>query len=302
MNKGIYFASFTALLWGFLAIALKVSLYDLPPLSVTWFRFAIAFVSLFLFYLLFDRPKLRIIANPPLLALVAATCLGLNYIGFITGIHLTTPSIGQVFIQTGPVLLAISGIVIFKEKLSIRQAFGFLIVVAGLLIFYREKIIILAGGMQSYKTGVMWVLFGALSWVTYAIFQKKAVLRHNPLQLNLVLFGLPALFLFPFVEFNLVPSLDLSDWLMLVFLGLNTLGAYGSLAYALKHLEANKISVIITLNPIITFVVMAILSKKQVSWIEPELFSVITVVGAVMVLSGAVLTVVRKKRGYPNKK
>lgn len=296
MNKGIYFASFTALLWGFLAIALKVSLNDLPPISVTWFRFVIAFITLAAYYLIFDRQKLKIIKKPPLFAIIAAVCLGFNYIGFIAGLNLTSPSIGQVFIQTGPVLLAVSGFIIFREHLHLRQAIGLLIVVIGLVVFYHEQIVKLAGGLKELKLGVLLVLFGALSWTCYAIFQKMAVKKHNPMQLNLVLFGLPALLLTPFVAFDKFSMLNTGDWLLLIFLGLNTLGAYGSLAYALKYLEANKISVIITLNPMITFVVMAILSKKQVSWIQAETFTTITIVGALTVLSGVLLTVIKKRR------
>ncbi len=295
MNKGIYFATFTALLWGFLAIALKVSLNELPPLTVTWSRFTIAFITLAAYYLLFDRPKLSIIGRPPLFAIIAAICIGFNYIGFISGINLTSPSIGQVFIQTGPVLLAVSGFVIFKEKIHIRQAIGLAIVVFGLIIFYNEQIVKLAGGLKEFKVGVLLVLFGAFSWTGYAIFQKMAVKSFNPLQLNLILFGLPAIALTPFVAFDQLALINTGDWLLLIFLGLNTLGAYGSLAYALKYLEANKISVIITLNPMITFAVMAFLSRKQVSWIQPETFTMISVAGAITVLSGVVLTVIKKK-------
>ena len=296
MNKGIYFASFTALLWGFLAIALKVMLSDLPPITVTWFRFSIAFTALFIYYLIFDRKKPAIIIRPPKFAIIAGLFLGLNYIGFITGIHYTTPSIGQVFIQTGPVMLAVSGFIIFKEKVSVRQAIGLIIVLLGMFIFYREKILFLAGGLSQYKIGVLWTLFGAVSWVTYAIFQKKAVQEFNPMQLNLILFGIPTVYLAPFVKYNLLPDLDINDWLLLLFLGFNTLAAYGSLAYALKYLEANKVSVIITLNPLITFTVMAYLKKNNVSWIDHEEYTLLTIAGAITVLTGVILTVIKKKK------
>lgn len=295
MNKGVYFAAFTALLWGFLAIALKVSLNDLPPITVTWFRFTIAFVSLFLYYLIFDKTKISIIAKPPRLAIVAAVCLGFNYIGFISGIHMTSPSIGQIFIQTGPMLLAVSGFVIFKEKVSIRQAIGLGVVSIGMLIFYNEQILNIAGGLQVYKLGVVVTIFGAVSWVGYSVANKFAVRAHNPMQLNLIIFGLPALLLLPWVKFQGILNLNTLDWLLVLFLGLNTLAAYGSLAYAFKYLEANKISVIITLNPLITFSLMAWLSYKKVSWIGHETFTLVTVVGAVTVLSGVILTVIKKK-------
>lgn len=296
MNKGIYFASFTAFLWGFLAIALKVSLSTLPPITVTWFRFVIAFLVLTIFYLIYDKPKLKILKKPPLFALLAAICLGINYVGYISGINLTSPSIGQIFIQIGPVLLAVSGFVIFKEKVSIRQAIGLTVVIVGLAIFYNEQIINISGGIKEYKYGVALILLGGLSWASYAVFQKITVKSFDPMQLNLILFGLPAILLTPFVNFSQFAILSINDWLLLVFLGLNTLGAYGALAYAFKYLEANKISVIITLNPLITLAVMAILSYRQVSWIEPEVFTLLTIVGALTVLLGVILTVVKKKK------
>ncbi|HBH49130.1 MAG TPA: EamA/RhaT family transporter [Bacteroidales bacterium] len=295
MNKGIYYASFTALLWGFLAIAIKVSLNGLPPITVSWSRFAIAFITLAVYYALFDRKCFSIIQRAPKFGLLAGFFLGMNYLGFISGIHLTSPSIGQIFIQAGPVLFAVAGFVIFRERANIRQATGLLIVVVGLVIFYNEQILNIAGGLKSYKLGVAMVLFGALSWSLYAIFQKKAVQKDNPMQLNLIVFGLPSLFYIPLVDFTAFATLRIVDWFVVIFLGLNTLAAYGSLAYALKYLEANKISVIITLNPLITFALMAWLSKKELSWIEPETFTLLTLGGALLVLIGVILTVVRKR-------
>jgi drug/metabolite transporter (DMT)-like permease len=295
MNKGIYFAAFAALLWGFLAIAVKVSLSILPPISISWIRFAIAFSILSAYYLIFDRKKFSIISKPPLFALFAGIALGFNYLGFIAGINYTSPSIGQVFIQTGPVLFAIAGFVIYKERISIRQGIGFVIVLIGLMIFYNEQIINIAGGLSQQKKGVLLILFGALSWSFYAVFQKMAVRNNNPMQLNLIIFGLPALLYTPFVEFSSVYAMSFNQWMLMLFLGLNTLGAYGSLAYALKYLEANKISVIVAVNPLITFVAMAILSKKQVSWMKPENLTLVTILGALIALMGVVLTVVRKK-------
>lgn len=295
MNKGIYFAAFAALLWGFLAIAVKVALECLPPVTLSWMRFAIAFIILSTYYLIKKPQQLKILVRPPKLAIFAGMALGVNYLGFIWGVHYTTPSIGQIFIQFGPVLLAVSAFIFFKEKVSIRQAIGLLLVLLGMAVFYREQIINIAGGLKQYKIGVLFVLIGAFAWTIYAINQKLAVRKFDPMQLNLVIFGVPMLYFIPMVEFSAFASLTRNEWLLMVFLGLNTLGAYGSLAYALKYLEANKISVIITLNPFITFVVMAWLSYRNVSWIAHETYTFLTILGAIIVLSGVVLTVIKKK-------
>ena len=52
--------------------------------------------------------------------------------------------------------------------------------------------------------------------------------------LNLFLFGFPALFYFPFVNFEALFTLHWTWWLLLIFLGANTFIAYTCLAQALK--------------------------------------------------------------------
>ena len=83
------------------------------------------------------------------------------------------------------------------------------------------------------------------------------------------------------------------------YLGLNTVIAYGSLALAIKYTEAARVSVIITLNPVITFITMSILTHMEVSWMEPEKFSMMGLFGALSVIAGAVVVISAglKKKG-----
>jgi drug/metabolite transporter (DMT)-like permease len=118
------------------------------------------------------------------------------------------------------------------------------------------------------------------------------VKSHPAQQLNLFLFGLPILLFLPFIKPEGFIGLSTGNWLLLIYLGLNTLIAYGSLAIAFKYLEANKVSVIITMNPIITFVIMGLLTYFEVTWIEPEILSLRGIIAAVLVLTGAVLAIV----------
>ncbi len=298
MNKGIYYAIFTAFLWGFLAIGLKVAVNIVPAITVTWFRFALAFLTMTLFYSFRQKEKLSIIKRPPLFAILAGVFLGCNYVGFISGVQMTTPTIAQVFAQVGPAVLAFSSIFLFKEKMSARQITGLIVVIIGMLVFYKDKmsLITLNEDIQQFKIGVFVLIFGALTWVLYAIFQKKVVNDFDPLQLNLIIFGVPALLLTPIAEFKAFNNLSLIQWLLMIYLGLNTLLAYGSLALAFKYTEANKVSVIVTLNPLITFSAMIFLSYYHVSWINPETFSFLTIVGAVMALMGVVLAVLKSKK------
>jgi len=292
---GILYASTTALFWGFLAIFMKVTLNTVEPVVVVWFRFVIAFVLLFTYFLARDRQKLSIIKKPPILIVVAAVFLTVNYLGFANGINLTSPGNAQIFIQLGPISLAIVGIVIFKERLSIRQKLGFVVAGAGLTFFYRDQLTNLLGSEDVYISGVLWLILAALTWTGYASLQKKLVQKYHAQQLNLIIFGLPVLILLPFLDFSALAGLSPGLWMLLIFLGINTIVAYGCLAEAFRYTEANKISVIITLNPIITLVMMSVLSKIEVDWIAPEVLTIYGLIGAMFVIFGVIMVVIPKK-------
>lgn len=294
--RGLLYAITTAVLWGVLAIVLKVSLVELSPADITWFRFLLAFAGLSTYYILKKPYYLRILRRPPPLLIIATICLAVNYYGFIEGLNLTTPSIAQVFIQLGPVLLAIAGFVFFHEKVSWYQIIGLFLVIGGLLVFYNEQLQLIVSGRGAWQKGVIWILVAAVTWAIYSILLKILVLKHPPLQLNLVIFGLPALLYLPFVNFSHFAGIGILGWLILLFLGLNTLVAYGLLSMAIQYIEANKVSVILVLNPILTFALMAIISHSGATWIKHEHYTLITLVGALIVLSGAILTILRKNR------
>ncbi|MFA9371939.1 MAG: DMT family transporter [Labilibaculum antarcticum] len=289
--KGVLYAMVTALLWGFLPIFLKVSLNDLDPISIVWFRFTFAFSILFIYYLLTDKKQLKIIKRPPLFLVIAALALGVNYLGFMQGINYTSPSNAQITMQTAPILLALVGIFVFKEKVNSKQLLGFGIAGLGLFLFYRNQLQVFIQDTEAFNTGFFWIELGAVMWVLYASLQKKLVLKHPPQLLNMILYGIPAILYAPFVDFAAFSNLDFSSWMIVIFLGMNTLIAYGCLALAFKYTEAYKVSLIVTVNPIITLLTMAVLASMNVQWIKPDSLSIYSMLGAVLVIGGAITAV-----------
>jgi drug/metabolite transporter (DMT)-like permease len=297
-RKGVMYAVFTASLWGFMAIILKIITNDLPPVTVTWFRFFLAFVVLSLWTLVFRRSDFRIFLRPPFLLFVTAVFLGFNYLGFITGVDHISPSSAQVFIQIAPVGFAFSGIIFFREHVNWKHIVGFILVLAGIGLFYSEQLKELVAGGPDFTVGMLLVLGGGVSWAVFATLQKLLLKRFAPNQLNLFIYAFCATALLPLVSFSRLKGISGVNWALLLYLGMNTVLAYGSLAMAIKLTEATRVSVIITLNPIITFVTMAILSRMKVSWIEPESFSLLSITGALSVLGGAIMVI---SAGWKNK-
>jgi drug/metabolite transporter (DMT)-like permease len=295
-TKGVIYAAVTAFFWGFLAIALKVAVREVDPKTIVWFRFFVAFTFLLGWQLYRNPSSLKILIKPPLLLIIAAIGLSWNYLGFMLGVHYTTPSNAQLFIQFGPMMLALSGFVIFKEKLSRMQMIGFFVALFGFAFFYNDQLRAFFEGKEQYNLGVLLTLSGALAWTVYAVMQKKLVVNYSAPMLNLFLFGFPTLIYLPVIELTPVFELHWTWWLLLIFLGVNTLIAYSSLAQALRFIEASKVSVIIFLNPIITFITMGILTYLSVDWIAHERFSPVTILGASLVITGAFLVVKKSKK------
>jgi drug/metabolite transporter (DMT)-like permease len=285
----------TAFVWGFLAILIKVATLDVSPVTIAWVRFSVAFFILSSWFLFKNRPGFKMLIHPPLLLILAAISLTLNYLGYATGIDLTTPANGQIFIQFGPFLLAIAGLLIYKETLSIRQFLGFIIAGGGFYLFYHDQLGQMFASENIYMKGVSWLIFAATAWALFSVLQKGLVQQYPAQQLNLFVFGFPTMILLPFIPFGEFLGLHWPTWILLLFLGINTVVAYGCLAEAFRFVEANKVSVIITLNPIITFILLAIFDSMNVSWIEAEVLTFYGILGAGLVVLGAILVVLPKK-------
>jgi RarD protein len=293
-TKGILYALTAALIWGFLAIALKVALNYVPALTIVWIRFVVAFSVLWAVLFIKEKSALQVLKRPPLWAVVAAIALAFNYVGYIKGLNLTTPSNTQVVIQLAPLLLIVVGIIIYREKVSARQGLGFLAAVVGFILFYRDQISQLLGSPENYFSGIVWVAAAALSWVVYASLQKNLVEVYHAQGLNLLIYLVPALLLIPTVDFEVLQQFSGPVWVLMILLGLSTLLAYGAIAEAFRFLPANKVGIIVIINPIITIITMSILTSVGVDWIEPERISLSGFIGAALILAGVVTATIAR--------
>ena len=138
-------------------------------------------------------------------------------------------------------------------------------------------------------SGNLIILGAALAWAIYAALQKLLTSRgHSPQDLNLVFYLLPALSLWPWTDFRLLAELSPGMWLLMAFLGANTLFAYGFLGEALKRLPAWQVSLIITLNPLITLTAMAALGTLELDWVPADHVGTLGYGAALMVVSGVI--------------
>ena len=289
--RGLAYASVTALLWGFLPILMKIALQEFSGGTIVWFRFTFAFIVLFLFLKFRHKKPESIILSPPGLGILAGFFLAGNYYYFLKGVEFSSPSNAGILIQIAPVILVFLGVVLFKERFNWRQGIGLTIAVVGFVLFYRDQS--QQRGSEAYSEASLYMVAAAVLWVGYMVCQKKLSTAYESPFLNLLVYGTAALVLIPtstWAEFN---GLSFSSWALMIFLGINTLLAYGCLAEAVNHIPLWLISVVITLNPFLTLVYMHIIATAAPGLVEPEVIGVWGYVGACTAICGVVM-VIRK--------
>ena len=289
--RGIACVSVTALLWGFLPIFMKIALQEFSSGSIVWFRFTFAFIVLFLFLKIRKKQPESIILSPPGLGILAGFFLAGNYFYFLKGVDVSSPSNAGILIQIAPVLLVFLGVFLFKERFNWRQGVGLAIAVVGFVIFYIDQS--RQWGSEVYSDTSIYMVVSAVLWAGYMVFQKKLSVSYEAHYLNFLVYGTAALVLIPVVTWTDFNNSNFGSWVLMIFLGMNTLLAYGCLAEAVNHIPLWLISVVITLNPFITMTAMHILPLVAPGWVTPEIIGLWGYIGASIAICGVVM-VLRK--------
>ncbi len=293
---GLALALVTAGFWATLPAALKIALDALDPLTLTWFRFAFAFVVLgsWLAYRgQLGRTYGLGAAHWLLMALAAAGLIG-NYLLYLLGVQFTTPGNAQLLIQAAPLLMTLGGIVVFGERYSTWQWVGMAAIVGGLCLFFTDQ----AGGDHrgGYAVGSILVLLGALSWAIYALAQKQLLNRLGSASILLFIYFVASVVLLPFAHPMTLLHLDALPLAMVLYAAINTVGAYGAFAEALAHWEASRVSAILALTPLLAVATVEIVHRMAPSLLAGESIRLLGWTGAAMVVAGSALASLMGRR------
>lgn len=280
------------LLWGVLPLVLRRALRDLDVATLTGFRFAVSASVLGALLAATGRlPALRELPRSAVRLLIAATLgLAANYVAFLLGLDHTSPANAQVLIQLGPLLLALGGIVIFRERFAPAQWLGFVVLVGGLGTFFASQLAALGRENGIYLAGVAWIAFAALTWAIYGLAQKQLLQSLSSQGVMLCIFAGCAICFAPFTSPAKFADLSAWSWGLLAFCAANTLVAYGAFAAALEHWEASRVSAVLALTPLATLAFASAATRFAPEQFSNEHLSGASWIGAALVVSGSLLT------------
>lgn len=293
---GLLLALVTAACWSTLPVALKLTLEQVDAITLTWFRFLVAAVLMGAWLAWKGRLLAPYRGLAPkhwgMLALAGVMLLG-NYVFYLLGVQYTTPANAQLLIQLAPLLMALGGILVFRERFAAGQWAGLALIVTGLLLFFGEQ---QAGHGEGYALGAALVVLAAMVWAVYSLLQKQLLVRLSSPAILWVIYALSALLLWPFAAPSVLLRLDALHAALLAYCALNTLVAYGAFAEALAHWEASRVSAILATTPILCVGAVALTHALFPTLIAPERLGVLGWAGALLVLAGSAAASLLAKR------
>ncbi|SEQ42314.1 DMT family transporter [Pseudomonas soli] len=289
--QGLLLALLTAFLWGILPIKLKQVLQVMDPVTVTWYRLSVSGGLLFAWLAANRRlPSFSGLGvkGKGLVAVAVAGLVG-NYVLYLVGLNLLSPGTAQLVVQLGPVLLLVASVFVFRERFSLGQGLGLLVLLLGFALFFNQRLEELLTSLGTYTTGVLTIILATSIWVFYALSQKQLLTVWNSQQVMMVIYVCCALLLTPWVHpLEALQLSPLQGWLLLACC-LNTLVAYGAFAEALAHWEASRVSATLALTPLVTFVAVALAAWLWPDYVHAEQINGLGYVGAVTVVLGSAL-------------
>ena len=286
---GLLLLGMSILILGTLPLILKILVQRLDPITLTWFRFtgsALILAGMSGRELLSD---LKSNASKRGISLALTTAAGLtgNYVCFVMGLQYLSPSTTHIVLQIVPFLVLAGGIVIYREPLSLRLAWGVLLLAIGSILFFNQRFDEIRWGTD-FVVGVGIAVLSALSWAVFFLTQKAL---HPTMRSRTILFcccAAGSLVLTPFASHATVILLDQR---LLVFLLLSTVAtavSYTSLSYAMRHISATTTGLTLATIPLITVFAMMTLAR-HIDGLTPENLNTLAIAGAVLIVVGLMI-------------
>ena len=286
--KAYIFLVLCTLFWAGNFIVGKVaSLFEIPPFSLNFYRWLIAFIILFPFTYKkitenFHEIKKKII---PLSVMGFTSITIFNSVVYYS-LNFTQVLNGVLMISTIPVLIIFFSSCFTNEKIKINQILGVITSLIGVLIIITKFQLNTLLSLNLNK-GDLWILVAMISWATYSIMVKEKKINLDPLALLQTLIFIGLIFLIPFYLYELhnaqflklnIPVL-LTVGYVVIFAGI---GAYIFWIGAIKIIGPSRSGVFLHLMPVFSSLMAIFLLGERLANFH--------IFGALFILTGIIVS------------
>lgn len=267
------FVILAACMWGTLGVTVKVlSAFGFSPIQMVVARLSVSAIILGIFLLFTDRKKLfiKIKDTKWFLATGIFSMLFFNTSYSVT-VSLTSLSIAAVLLYTSPVFVTLFSIPIFKEKLNRKKAAAMVLSVIGCALV--SGVVSNSASHLSGK-GLFLGICAAIGYAFYGILARILVKKYHALTILFYTFlfaGMGGVFVGD-VKGILLKVADRPISLLVIIMVALFCSVLPYILYtnALKYMEASKVSIIASIEPVVATILGIFLYHEVMT-----LFSVI---------------------------
>lgn len=288
---GLSLAALASLQWGAQPVILKILVDTLDVYTIGWMRFATTAVLLLPLSMSakgFQSLK-QLNGRGLFLLLICVASLLTNYLTFMASLSYISPGSAQIFMQIGPMLMLVGGLVVFGETFTRLQWVGCAILIVGLTLFFSNRFGDLVDDSKTFGFGFTLLIIAALTWAVYLLTQKQLLTLLQPQTILLCIYSAGAILLFPVIRLTDYTILEPRHIPLLAATSILTFSSYLCYANSLKHVEASRIGVVLSFSPVVVFFMAALFSLFLPDLIEPENLSIANIAGSCLVVAGSML-------------
>ncbi|TCJ82533.1 UNVERIFIED_ORG: EamA domain-containing membrane protein RarD [Bacillus cereus] len=247
--------SLAASIWGGMYVVSKYVLDFIPPLTLVWLRFIIAFVVLYAILKLAETKQKKKVTIRKKDWLLFAWIGFIGYFISITcqfiGTKLSDAHTGSLVTSATPAFMVIFAAIILKEKLTTRRLLSTIIATIGVIIVIGWDIEI-----GSYFIGTIILVGAAITWALLSIYVKIASARFSSLVITTYAIFFSLFFITPFMIWELqsasIETVNTYVILGVVYLGVvSTAGAFFLWNKGLELMDASIGSLFFFFQPIV---------------------------------------------------
>ncbi|WP_088362255.1 DMT family transporter [Bacillus cereus] len=252
---GAIYLSLAASIWGGMYVVSKYVLDFIPPLTLVWLRFIIAFVVLYGILKLAEKKQKKKVTIRKKDWLLFAWIGFIGYFISITcqfiGTKLSDAHTGSLVTSATPAFMVIFAALILKEKLTARRLLSTIIATIGVIIVIGWDIEI-----GSYFMGTIILVGAAITWALLSIYVKTASARFSSLVITTYAIFFSLFFITPFMIWELqtssIGTVNTYVILGVLYLGIvSTAGAFFLWNKGLELMDASIGSLFFFFQPIV---------------------------------------------------
>lgn len=247
--------SLAASIWGGMYVVSKYVLDYIPPLTLVWLRFIIAFVVLYGILKIAEKKQKKKVTIRKKDWLLFAWIGFIGYFISITcqfiGTKLSDAHTGSLVTSATPAFMVIFAAIILKEKLTARRLLSTIIATIGVIIVIGWDIEI-----GSYFIGTIILVGAAITWALLSIYVKIASARFSSLVITTYAIFFSLFFITPFMIWELqvasIGTVNTYVILGVLYLGvISTAGAFFLWNKGLELMDASIGSLFFFFQPIV---------------------------------------------------